>query len=43
MPGGVIIQRDPMGAETGEGFVEFVMKDDAEKALERNREKIGHR
>ena len=39
----MIIQRDPGGAETGEGFVEFVTKDDAEKALERNKQKIQHR
>ena len=32
-----------MGNETGEGFVEFETKEDAEKAMDKNREKIQHR
>ena len=43
VPGGIVLQRDPMGNETGEGFVEFETKEDAEKAMDKNREKIGHR
>lgn len=43
VPGGIVLQRDPMGNETGEAFVEFETKEDAEKALDKNREKIGHR
>ena len=43
VPGGIVLQRDPNGAETGEGFVEFMTKEDAEKALDRNRQKIQHR
>lgn len=38
-----MLQRDPMGNETGEGFVEFETKEDAEKAMDKNREKIQHR
>ena len=43
IPGGIVLQRDPVGNETGEGFVEFMTKEDAEKALDRNRQKIQHR
>ena len=43
MPGGIVLQRDPGGGETGEAFVEFETKEDAEKALDRNREKMQHR
>ena len=38
-----MLQRDSNGGETGEGFVEFMTKEDAEKALDRNRQKIQHR
>ena len=43
MPGGIVLQRDSAGSDTGEGFVEFMSKEDAEKALDRNRQKIQHR
>ena len=41
--GGITIQHDEVGKETGEAFVEFVSSTDAEKALEKNRCTIGHR
>ena len=40
---GITVQRDEVGKETGEAFVEFVSSTDAEKALERNKCTIGHR
>ena len=43
VPGGIVIQRDDNGKETGIGFVEFLTKEDAEKALERDRKSMGHR
>lgn len=42
-PAGITIQRDEVGKETGEGFVEFTTATDAEKALEKNKGTIGHR
>ena len=41
--GGITVQRDEVGKETGEAFVEFNTSTDAEKALERNKCTIGHR
>ena len=38
-----MIQTDDNGEETGEGFVEFTSKEEAEKALGRDRQSIGHR
>ncbi|XP_064396265.1 heterogeneous nuclear ribonucleoprotein F-like isoform X2 [Halichondria panicea] len=43
MPGGIVIQRDEDGKESGIGFVEFTNKDQAERALERDRKSMGHR
>lgn len=40
---GITLQRDEIGKETGEAFVEFVSATDAEKALEKNKSTIGHR
>lgn len=40
---GIHIVQDNRGRATGEAFVQFVNLDDTEKALKRNREKIGHR
>ena len=41
--GGVVIQVEPGGRETGEAFVELHTQADADKALEWDRNKIGHR
>uniref|UniRef100_A0A1L8DFZ5 Putative splicing factor hnrnp-f n=1 Tax=Nyssomyia neivai TaxID=330878 RepID=A0A1L8DFZ5_9DIPT len=41
--GGIHIVMDNRGRATGEAFVQFVNPDDTEKALKKNREKIGHR
>jgi heterogeneous nuclear ribonucleoprotein F/H len=40
---GIYIIYDAQGRQSGEAFVNFKSLDDAEKALQRNREKIGHR
>jgi heterogeneous nuclear ribonucleoprotein F/H len=40
---GVILLSDHTGRRTGEAFVFFVDKESAEKALDKDREKIGHR
>lgn len=40
---GIYIVYDSHGRMTGECFVQFRTSDDAENALKRNREKIGHR
>lgn len=40
---GIYIVYDSHGRMTGEGYVQFRSSDDAENALKRNREKIGHR
>jgi heterogeneous nuclear ribonucleoprotein F/H len=40
---GIYIIYDAQGRQSGESFVNFKSLDDAEKALQRNREKIGHR
>ena len=37
------MQVDQSGRETGEAFVEFVDLEDAEKALAKDRQEIGHR
>ncbi len=41
--GGVVLQVDESGRETGEGFAEFTSVDDIEKALAKHRQEIGHR
>jgi len=41
--GGITMQVDQSGRETGEAFVEFVDQEDAEKALAKDRQEIGHR
>ena len=41
--GGVTLQVDPDGRETGEAYVEFIKPEDAEKALYKDRQMIGHR
>ncbi|CAI7988509.1 Heterogeneous nuclear ribonucleoprotein H2, partial [Geodia barretti] len=41
--GGVTMQVDAENRGTGEAYVEFVRPDDAEKALYKNRQMMGHR
>ena len=41
--GGITIQKEIDGRETGEAFVELVSKDDVDKALARDRKEIQHR
>ena len=41
--GGITLQVDSDGRETGEAYVEFVEPEDAEKALYKDRQMIGHR
>jgi RNA recognition motif-containing protein len=41
--GGITIQKDIDGRESGEAFVEFASKDDVDKALARDRKEIQHR
>ena len=41
--GGITMQVDSDGRETGEAYVEFTNPDDAEKALYKDRQMIGHR
>ena len=43
VPGGIILQRDVDGRETGEAFVELASKSDVDKALARDRKEIQHR
>lgn len=40
---GVMLLSDRSGRRTGEAFVFFVDKESADKALDKDREKIGHR
>ena len=41
--GAITLQVDADGRETGEAYVEFSKADDAEKALYKDRQMIGHR
>ena len=43
VPNGITIPLDVQGRSSGEAYVQFVDKDVAERALEKNKEKIGHR
>ncbi|XP_075209789.1 heterogeneous nuclear ribonucleoprotein H-like isoform X2 [Lycorma delicatula] len=43
VPNGIVLPTDYTGRSTGEAYVEFVNKDMAEKALQKHKEKIGHR
>lgn len=40
---GIHIVLDSRGNTTGEAYVQFVSAEDTEKALKKNRDKIGHR
>lgn len=41
--GGITQQVDADGRETGEAYVEFIKPEEAEKALYKDRQMIGHR
>ena len=41
--GGITLQVDSDGRETGEAYVEFIEPEEAEKALYKDRQMIGHR
>lgn len=43
VPNGITIPQDYAGRCTGVAYVQFVDKDNAEKALLKHKEKIGHR
>jgi len=43
VPNGIILPTDYNGRSTGEAYVQFINKDVAEKALQKHKEKIGHR
>ncbi|KAK9887206.1 hypothetical protein WA026_021049 [Henosepilachna vigintioctopunctata] len=43
VPNGITLLTDYSGRSSGEAYVQFVNKDVAEKALQKHREKIGHR
>ncbi|XP_043189168.1 heterogeneous nuclear ribonucleoprotein H2-like isoform X2 [Amphibalanus amphitrite] len=43
VPNGITIPLDVQGRSSGEAYVQFVDKDVAERAMEKNKEKIGHR
>jgi hypothetical protein len=42
-PGGILIVTDHMGRAAGDGFVQFTSPDLVDRALEKHKEKIGHR
>ncbi|XP_033230351.1 heterogeneous nuclear ribonucleoprotein H-like [Belonocnema kinseyi] len=43
LPNGISLPTDFTGRSTGEAYVQFVNKDVAERALQKHKEKIGHR
>ena len=43
VPNGITLPTDYQGRSTGEAYVQFVNKEVAERALEKHKEKIGHR
>ena len=43
VPNGITLPTDYQGRSTGEAYVQFVSKEVAERALEKHKEKIGHR
>lgn len=43
VPNGITLLTDYSGRSSGEAYVQFVNKEVAEKALQKHREKIGHR
>ena len=43
VPNGISLLTDLTGRSTGEAYVQFVNKEVAEKALQKHKDKIGHR
>lgn len=43
LPNGISLPTDYTGRSTGEAYVQFINKDVAEQALQKHKEKIGHR
>ncbi|UYV71308.1 HNRNPH1 [Cordylochernes scorpioides] len=43
VPNGITLPTDYQGRPTGEGYVQFASREIAEKALEKHKERIGHR
>lgn len=43
VPNGISLPTDYTGRSTGEAYVQFVNKEVAEKALQKHKDKIGHR
>jgi len=43
VPNGIIIVKDGQGRAAGDGFVQFSSPDVVDQALEKHKEKIGHR
>ncbi|XP_014233919.1 heterogeneous nuclear ribonucleoprotein F-like isoform X1 [Trichogramma pretiosum] len=43
VPNGITLPTDYTGRSTGEAYVQFINKDVAERALQKHKEKIGHR
>jgi len=42
-PNGIVIVKDSQGRAAGDGFVQFTSPDQVDRALEKHKEKIGHR
>jgi len=42
-PNGIIIVKDHQGRAAGDGFVQFTSPESVDRALEKHKEKIGHR
>ena len=40
---GILMTTDYQGRSSGEAYVQFASKSDAERALEKNKQSIGHR
>lgn len=43
VPNGIIIVKDGQGRAAGDGFVQFTSPEQVDLALEKHKEKIGHR
>jgi len=42
-PNGIIIVKDGQGRAAGDGYVQFTSPESVDRALEKHKEKIGHR
>ena len=43
VPNGIVIVKDGQGRAAGDGFVQFTSPEQVDQALEKHKEKIGHR